>query len=152
MDLRMPFMDGAEATRRIRESEGGCAVRILGLSASVIQELRDPMDGVDDFIGKPFRDDELLERLRRLLDLRFEYATPAAPTVAQGLAALPHRFVEPLRHAVASADIDAALTLLDAIAAEAPALAGELRPLVDRFDWDQIAALLHARTAAGATP
>ncbi len=142
MDLRMPFMDGAEATRRIRSMEGGREVRILGLSASVIQELRDPMEGVDGFLGKPFRDDELLERLRRLLDLRFDYATAPVSTAVQGLASLPARFVEPLRHAVASADIDTALTLLDAIAAEAPALAAELRPLVDRFDWDQIGVLL----------
>jgi len=142
MDLRMPFMDGAKATRRIREMEGGRDVRILGLSASVIQELRDPMEGVDDFLGKPFRDDELLERLRRLLDVRFA-AEPLQPApAAPGAAALPPRFVEPLRQAVASADLDAALALLEQLDAEQPELAAELRALIDRFDWDRIAAYL----------
>ncbi len=142
MDLRMPFMDGAAATRRIRDLEGGNDVRILGLSASVIQELRDPMEGVDDFLGKPFRDDELLERLRRLLDLRFA-SEPATPTTAaHSPAALPPRFAAPLRQAVAAADLDATLALLDELAAESPELAAELRALTDRFDWDRIATFI----------
>ncbi len=142
MDLRMPLMDGAEATRRIRTMDGGNDVRILGLSASVIQELRDPMEGVDDFLGKPFRDDELLERLRRLLGVRFEGEALAKPAAPPSAAALPARFVDPLRQAVAAADLDAVLTLLDDLAAESPELAAELRALADRFDWDRIAALL----------
>ncbi len=142
MDLRMPFMDGAEATRRIRALDGGRAVRILGLSASVIQELRDPMEGVDDFLGKPFRDDELLERLRRLLDVRFETDTPLEPAPAHSSTALPLRFVEPLRRAVASADLDATLNLLEDLESESPLLAAELRALTDSFDWDRIASLL----------
>jgi len=142
MDLRMPFMDGAEATRRIREMEGGAAVRILGLSASVIQELRDPMEGVDDFLGKPFRDDELLERLRRLLAVRFEHEVAAPPAGPRSLAVLPPRFIAPLRQAAAAADLDAAFALLDELAGEEPQLAAELRALTERFDWRQIAALL----------
>jgi len=142
MDLRMPFMDGAEATRRIRTMAGGSEVRILGLSASVIQELRAPMDGVDDFLGKPFRDDELLDRLHRLLGVRYEHETAAPPAGPRSLAVLPSRFVAPLRQAVASADLDATLALLDELATEAPQLAAELRALTDRFDWDRIAAYL----------
>lgn len=143
MDLRMPLMDGAEATRQIRSLEGGREVRILGLSASVIAELRTPMDGVDDFLGKPFQDDELLERLRRLLDLRFEIDQPARPAgAARGAERIPPRFVEPLRRAVTSADLDATLALLDELSGEAPVLAAELRTLVDTFEWDGIVRLL----------
>ncbi len=142
MDLRMPFMDGAEATRRIRAMDGGREVRILGLSASVIQELRDPMEGVDDFLGKPFRDDELLERLRRLLGVRFDTDAPGGSAPPNSSTALPPRFVEPLRQASSAADLDAVLALLDDLAHETPELAAELRTLADRFDWDRIAALL----------
>ncbi|PTX92300.1 PAS domain S-box protein [Opitutus sp. ER46] len=142
MDLRMPVMNGAEAIRRIRDLPGGRDVRILGLSASVIQELRDPMEGADDFLGKPFRDDELLDRLGRLLNLRFETDARAAIAASCGLAALPARFVEPLRRAVASADLDAVLVLLDELDVDSPELAAELRTMTDRFDWDRIATLL----------
>jgi len=36
MDLKMPVMDGWEATKRIREMEGGSAVRIIALTAQAM--------------------------------------------------------------------------------------------------------------------
>lgn len=142
MDLRMPLMDGAEATRQIRTMAGGQEVRILGLSASVITDLRTPMEGVDDFLGKPFQSDELLDRLRGMLNLRFETDLPAPPAAPRSLTEIPPHLVEPLRRAVVSADLDAALALLDELSAEAPGMAAELRALLDNFEWDRIAGLL----------
>lgn len=143
MDLRMPGMDGAEATRLIRAHSGGNRVKILGLSASVIQELRDPMAGVDAFMGKPFRDDEFLETLRRLLDLRFDYReTDAQPPTEKKNVQVPAAFIQPLRHAVTAADLDAVLGLLAKMHEIDPAVAKELSALANRFDWDALAALL----------
>ncbi|MFT3783672.1 MAG: ATP-binding protein [Nibricoccus sp.] len=95
MDLRMPLMDGVEATRRIRALPGGDKVKILGLSASVIRDQQEPMHGVDAFMGKPFRDDDLLECLRGMLDLHYEYETSGGPHPR-----LPprSRFRNPLSH------------------------------------------------------
>ena len=55
MDVRMPVMDGLEATRRIRAIEGGRDVKIVALTASVFKEERDNVlaAGMDDFIRKP---------------------------------------------------------------------------------------------------
>jgi CheY-like chemotaxis protein len=41
MDVRMPVMDGLEATRQIRMLEGGKSVRIVALTASAFKEERD---------------------------------------------------------------------------------------------------------------
>lgn len=62
MDLRMPVMDGYEAMRRIRESEGGENARIVAVTASAFDDdLRDiRISGADEVLRKPFRRDALL--------------------------------------------------------------------------------------------
>ncbi len=144
MDLRMPIMDGVEATRRIRARDPAGRVKILGLSASVIRELREPMEGVDDFMGKPFRDDDLLEHLRRLLDLQYEYADRTIPPPPHSTAPpeIPSQFVEPLRNAIAAADLDAVLVLLSEMSLLVPSSVERMQTLADHFEWDRLAALL----------
>ena len=72
MDLQMPGMDGFEATRKIREWEQasgqpGRRTRIIALSANATPEDREECtsSGMDDFVSKPFSQDQLLTALRR---------------------------------------------------------------------------------------
>ena len=69
MDCHMPIMDGFEATQRIRNFEQDNSLprsTICALSASVMQEDKDKCIavGMDTFIAKPFRRDELLAKLQ----------------------------------------------------------------------------------------
>ncbi|MGL6529275.1 ATP-binding protein [Aeromonas hydrophila] len=72
MDMRMPQMDGLEATRRLREL--GCSVPIVALTANAMAEdrARCLAQGMDDFLAKPIS----LMRLRECLQRHFQ---PAAP-------------------------------------------------------------------------
>jgi CheY-like chemotaxis protein len=66
MDLRMPVMDGLEASRRIREWEdGGQHTFIVGLTASYLPEEGQKMfdAGIDNYISKPFQ----MEHIERML-------------------------------------------------------------------------------------
>lgn len=66
MDLQMPFMDGIEASRRIREWEnGGRHTFIVALTASYLPEKGQELfeAGMDNYISKPFE----MEHIRRLL-------------------------------------------------------------------------------------
>jgi signal transduction histidine kinase/CheY-like chemotaxis protein len=70
MDLAMAGLDGLEATRRIRGL--GAAVhqpRIVALTANVVDRVREECRaaGMDDYLGKPFRRDELRRTLERAL-------------------------------------------------------------------------------------
>jgi CheY-like chemotaxis protein len=76
MDLRLPGVDGLEATRRLRSAPGGMDVRIIAVSASAYDVDRNEClaAGCDAFLAKPFRDDELWLVLGRVLGLTWRYA------------------------------------------------------------------------------
>ena len=72
MDMQMPEMDGIEATRhlRIREAELKLPRQpIVAMTANAMEEDREQCitAGMDDFIAKPFRADEVISMLLRYL-------------------------------------------------------------------------------------
>ncbi len=74
MDCQMPGMDGYEATRAIRERErkesGRSHQIIVAVTANaMVSDRQKCLDaGMDDFLSKPFRQDQMLAVLRRHLD------------------------------------------------------------------------------------
>lgn len=79
MDLRMPEMDGTEATLIIRESEkSGEHIPILALTASAMLEEQNEIFnvGMDEYISKPFNPEELLTKIRKQLHHSAHKKTP----------------------------------------------------------------------------
>ncbi|OCK85509.1 two component histidine kinase 1 [Lepidopterella palustris CBS 459.81] len=75
MDQEMPIKDGNTATMEIRDLQEGGEVGwgpILGISANVREEQRNSMleAGMDEVISKPFKVDELVRRIKGLLQKR----------------------------------------------------------------------------------
>jgi CheY-like chemotaxis protein len=75
MDRRMPVMDGIEATQRIRELPDGREVKIVAVTASAFKEQQQEMfdAGMDDFVRKPYRFEEIYDCLSKQLGVRFVY-------------------------------------------------------------------------------
>ncbi|MCR4509957.1 response regulator [Pseudomonas sp. 32.2.56] len=69
MDCNMPVMDGYETTRRIRQKEAIAKLPIIALTANALADERDRCRaaGMDDYLAKPFRKDELAALLDQWL-------------------------------------------------------------------------------------
>ena len=78
MDMRLPEIDGREATRIIVEESGAAGPRIVATSASVLEHQRNlyMAAGCDDFVSKPFRSERIYRCLKNLLNVEFEYREP----------------------------------------------------------------------------
>lgn len=73
MDLRMPRMDGYEATKRIKTSPQGISTVIIAMTASTFEQERAIIlgSGFDGFIQKPFHEAILRDHLTRHLGVQF---------------------------------------------------------------------------------
>ncbi|MBT4286228.1 MAG: response regulator [Deltaproteobacteria bacterium] len=75
MDIRMPILDGLEATKKIRDQEKGQEVKIVGVSAHVFKdEIQNVMSvGMNSFIKKPYQFYEIYQCLNEHLGIAFDY-------------------------------------------------------------------------------
>jgi DNA-binding NarL/FixJ family response regulator len=126
MDMRMPVMDGYEATQRIKTMAKGQDTVIIALTASAFEEDRARIlsAGCDDFLRKPAREDDIFRALAKHLGVRFVYdAEPALaaaagtadddPSPAGTLASLPANWVAEMKEATTKADRSLADALAD---------------------------------------
>ena len=69
MDCNMPVMDGYETTRRIRQKAEFAELPIIALTANALSDERERCRaaGMDDYLAKPFRKDELAALLDQWL-------------------------------------------------------------------------------------
>jgi len=153
MDMRMPVMDGYEATRRIKATARGQATVIIAITASAFESDRKLIltEGCDDFVRKPFIEDEIYEKLEKHLGLRLLVAEDAAPAggqaaaatlAAEDLAVLPVEWRDAFRKATADADYARLLSLVAEISAQHPGVARALTQLVESFQYEKILAAL----------
>ena len=75
LDMRMPVMDGLEATRRLRQIPDLQATPIVAVSASASEadQAKSLAVGADSFVPKPIDLDVLLPEIGRLLQLTWLY-------------------------------------------------------------------------------
>jgi signal transduction histidine kinase/ligand-binding sensor domain-containing protein/ActR/RegA family two-component response regulator len=158
MDMRMPVIDGREATRRIREAERGEArsssrTVIVALTASAFEHERDEIlsCGADELLTKPFREASLFALLESFLEVRFVHDDgfgDAGTTSSDGIvtaervAALPRAAVQDLYTALETGDLGAAEKAARRISERDGELGSAIVDQVRAFRIDELLTLL----------
>jgi len=132
---------------------------IIAITASAFQENRREVKnaGGDDFMGKPFRERELYDKVGRLTGAEYVYAEeqtndevvrPSSFLSKDKIAtAVPADLREQLRDATLRADLDDMLAVVDRIQTRAPEIANELRRRLQSFDYQSVLSLLESEVA-----
>ena len=155
MDLRMPVMDGIEATKQIRKmtvasSDNSVGPKIVALSAtSFVREKANAIAaGCDAFLSKPFQATDIFDCMAQQLDLRYRYTndvedaagtTQATPCLdATAFDGLSPQLLTDLEAAVLRLHWDEILQIVEKISTEDKALAETLHRIVHDFQYAQI--------------
>jgi CheY-like chemotaxis protein/anti-sigma regulatory factor (Ser/Thr protein kinase) len=146
MDRRMPVMDGIEATKTIRQLPDSQGVKIVAVTASAFIEQREEMlqAGMDDFVRKPYRANEIYECLSKHLGVKYIYEgvfkaeEPTKTLTPDMLAKLPEAQRNELKEALESLENERIALVIKQIAAYDQQLQKTLLQLVDNFDYPAI--------------
>jgi PAS domain S-box-containing protein len=152
MDMRMPIIDGLEATHRIRSTEAGKHTKIIAITAQAMEDdrMRIMQAGCDDFIRKPYREREIFDALAIHLGLRFVYEEkpvassekPELELVPEQLEKVPSELIQKLHQAVIKLDPESIQELINQIGQYDWAIGGALQRLAGWFDYGRLLQLL----------
>ncbi|MDJ0599403.1 MAG: ATP-binding protein, partial [Crocosphaera sp.] len=153
MDMRMPIMDGYQATRKIKASARGQATAIIALTASVFEEHRSLIlsAGCDDFIRKPFQEAEIFETMAKHLGVCYRYqeipeetqsATVDHQCLGQSLAQMPPEWVRELQEVADKGLDEQIIQLLSQSETLDLSLKQALQSWANNFEFDKILNLI----------
>ncbi|MGB3405381.1 MAG: ATP-binding protein [Microcoleaceae cyanobacterium] len=150
MDLRMPVMDGYEATKQIRSMDNSSQTVIIALTASAIQEEEQHIlsVGCNDILRKPFKAENLLDNMAKHLGIRYIYDTDQPEPVfainspvslqPEALEVMPQTWLKQLSQAALIGDDVWVNQLITEIPDSNSSLIQTLTALVDEFRLDII--------------
>ncbi|HEY9596476.1 MAG TPA: PAS domain S-box protein [Cyanophyceae cyanobacterium] len=150
MDMRMPVMDGYEATKRIKSTIQGQATAIVAVTASSFEQEQSVIlsVGCNGFIRKPFRAASIFDALHNHIGVRYVYEESVAASTpvttkanvlsAEALATLPPELVVRLYQATIELDAEQIQTAIAQIRKVDESLAYTLTSLADNFQYETI--------------
>ncbi|MEG3848838.1 AAA family ATPase [Microcoleus sp. herbarium19] len=156
MDMRMPVMDGYEATKLIKGTVKGQATAIIAVTASVLEEERAVVSlaGCDDFIRKPFREADIFDAIHKLIGVNFIYDEESASKNdltkidlesalnSSVLANLPPELLADLLAASSVCDMNKIDSCIEKIREVDESAAEALAFLANDFDYAQIVSVI----------
>jgi PAS domain S-box-containing protein len=155
MDMRMPVMNGYEATRHIKTFLKGQATVIIALTASAFEEQRQEVlsVGCDNCIRKPFQMQEVLDNLAEYLGVKYLYEEtapdtdglktpiaggPVASPAGSELAGISKAWIEQLYYAATQGDDLLVFELTKQLSDAHSSLAETLNTFAQNFQFDRI--------------
>ncbi|HLP90302.1 MAG TPA: PAS domain S-box protein [Nostocaceae cyanobacterium] len=155
MDIQMPIMDGYTATKIIKSRAMPTSqTPIIACTAKAFEEQRQEIltAGCDDLINKPFREEELLEKVGNYLKVKYIYQNQDTQAAQQNpqksilsendifplLSQMPLSWLTDIYNAAAQCSDDLILLLTEQIPPEQEALKNYLVDLANHFYFEKI--------------
>jgi two-component system sensor histidine kinase/response regulator len=168
MDMRMPVMDGYEATKQIKAHPLGKTTVIIALTASAFEEERKCIlaAGCDDFMPKPFEANILFAKMEEFLGIRYVYEEPvdandtklekeseisgvsSNQSVELQLGQMPLEWVEKISNAAHECCDDKIIQLIEEMPREFAPASQNLTTLAQNFLFDDIIELAKSAVTA----
>lgn len=157
MDMRMPIMDGYEASRRIKSTDKGKKIPIIALTASSFEDERKKTmaHGMQGHIRKPFRESELFSTIEKVLELKYIYEDHISSTeekyqtdtanIDEDIAKIPDDLITHMQEALAVADLDRLIDLIKSIDPINSELARHFLVLANNYDYNYLQRILSIR-------
>ncbi|MFB2970439.1 MHYT domain-containing protein [Aerosakkonema sp. BLCC-F183] len=156
MDMRMPIVNGYQATKHIKSSLRGQETAIVALSASAFEEDQKMAfdSGCDDFLSKPFQQEELLGKIRKHLGVQYICAESSADAsklaadrddsvttfqlTSESFKKIPTELVAQIQQAAVQCSDDIILNLVKQIPPENASIAQALTDLASNYEFEII--------------
>ncbi|MCP4494217.1 MAG: response regulator [Gammaproteobacteria bacterium] len=151
MDIRMPVMDGSEATRQIRQLPAGDKVPIVALTAGAFSdELEEVMEaGCDEVVLKPFEERRIFDVMAEYLGIQYEYAVledvntkVTLPPDAEEIARIDESLRAGMLTALRELSHDSLLGKIHELGESELALAEKLMYLAENYEYERLINLL----------
>ena len=149
MDMRMPVMDGYEATKYIKSTTKGNATAVIALTASVLEEEKAIIlsAGCDDFVRKPFNEQTIFDVLSKHLGVKYVHAQKNVLVLddlsnsiltSSQLTCMPETWITQLYQAALEANTNLVLQLIGEIPETENHLMQSLTKLTRQFQFEQL--------------
>ncbi len=154
MDMQMPVMNGYQAIEKIKATPKGKETIIIALTASAFEEdYQKIIDlGCNDFVRKPFTEQEIFTKIQHYLNVSYRYEEPEFKTqplakrdgnklVREDLAVMSMQWRQKLYQAAYLANDTEMTQLIKQIPPTETFLQEQLTALVNRLQFEEIEAL-----------
>jgi signal transduction histidine kinase/CheY-like chemotaxis protein len=154
MDIRMPEMNGFQATQHIKEAAGDRAPVIIALTGSAFEEdrMKAISVGFDDFVRKPIQTSIIFEKMAKYLGVRYIYADAVenqemsegkavssfTALTSEDLTVMSMDWIDQLHQAALSVDAKQVQTLIEQIPGQYRHLIDALLDLLDRLAFEEL--------------
>ena len=149
MDLRLPGEGGVECARRMRRLPGGRQAKIVALTASAFSSQREEVlaAGLDDFLRKPYRTEEIFECMARHLGVSYRFRgdfqdDSNSSLRPEAFAALPGSLRKELEGALLRLETGRIAEVIGRVSELDGALGGVLTRYAEKFAYSEILSAL----------
>ena len=155
MDMRMPVIDGYEATKQIKHQSNAKRTVIIAITASAFEEQREKIldAGCDDFVAKPFTEQVIFAKLTQHLGVKFIYQLESNQQLQltnksinnnakslsfKDLADLSPTLINDLNQAAIAIDAEQIIQLMAQIPPTQQHIAQGISEMLNNYDFDGI--------------